>query len=106
MIVGCMGSPGRPRIPESKLMHRRPVDLSLDEWVCDFFNALERMQASGVAIDSLGEPQAACGDEIRFREYIYSLLQCCARANISVKCPIYSESPAYPNAVSPTYPTT
>jgi circadian clock protein KaiC len=49
-------------------MRRRPVDLSLDEWVYDFFDTLERTQASGVAIDSLGDVKAACGHEIRFRE--------------------------------------
>ena len=70
--------------PNIELMYRTPVDLYLDEWVHDFFNTLERTGAKRVAIDSLGDLRAACGDELRFREYIYSLLQRCARAGISV----------------------
>ena len=70
--------------PCIELMYRSPVDLYLDEWVYDFLDTLERTGASRVAIDSLGDLRAACGDDVRFREYIYSLLQRCARANISV----------------------
>ena len=70
--------------PGVELMYRTPVDLYLDEWVYDFFDTLERTGARRVAIDSLGDLRAACGDELRFREYVYSLLQRCARANISV----------------------
>ena len=72
------------RDPNIELMYRSPVDLYLDEWVHDFFDTLARTGAQRVAIDSLGDLRAACGDELRFREYIYSLLQRCARANISV----------------------
>jgi circadian clock protein KaiC len=70
--------------PCVELMYRAPVDLHLDEWVYDFLDTLERTGASRVAIDSIGDLQAACRDELQFREYIYSLLQRCARANISV----------------------
>jgi circadian clock protein KaiC len=70
--------------PGVELMYRAPVDLYLDEWVHDFLDTLHRTGAKRVAIDSLGDLRAACGDELRFREYIYSLLQRCARANISV----------------------
>jgi circadian clock protein KaiC len=72
------------RDPHIELMYRSPVDLYLDEWVHDFFETLAKTGAQRVAIDSLGDLRAACGDELRFREYIYSLLQRCARANISV----------------------
>jgi circadian clock protein KaiC len=70
--------------PGVELMYRSPVDLYLDEWVHDFLDTLQRTGATRVAIDSLGDLRAACRDELRFREYIYSLLQRCARANISV----------------------
>lgn len=70
--------------PNIELMYRSPVDLYLDEWVLDFFETLARTGAQRVAIDSLGDLRAACGDELRFREYIYSLLQRCSRSNISV----------------------
>jgi circadian clock protein KaiC len=70
--------------PGIELMYRSPVDLYLDEWVYDFFDTVQRTKARRVVIDSLGDLSAASGDEIRFREYIYSLLQRCARNNISV----------------------
>ena len=70
--------------PKVELMFRPPVDLYLDEWVYDLLDLIERTGAQRVAIDSLGDLRAACGDEVRFREYMYSLLQRCARRNISV----------------------
>jgi circadian clock protein KaiC len=70
--------------PRIELMYRTPVDLYLDEWVYDFLDVLQRIGASRVVIDSLGDLRAAAGDELRFREYMYSLLQRCARANVSV----------------------
>jgi circadian clock protein KaiC len=70
--------------PKVEVMFRPPVDLYLDEWVYDLLDLIERTGAKRVAIDSLGDLRAACGDEMRFREYIYSLLQRCARRNVSV----------------------
>ncbi len=70
--------------PKIELMFRPPVDLYLDEWVYDLLDLIERTGAQRVAIDSLGDLRAACGDEMRFREYMYSLLQRCARRNVSV----------------------
>jgi circadian clock protein KaiC len=70
--------------PRIELMYRTPVDLYLDEWVYDFLDILQRTGATRVVIDSLGDLGAAAGDELRFREYMYSLLQRCARANVSV----------------------
>ena len=73
-----------PDDPGITMMYRSPVDLHLDEWVHDLLDTLHRTGATRVAIDSLGDLRAACRDELRFREYIYSLLQRCARNNISV----------------------
>ena len=70
--------------PNVELMFRPPVDLYLDEWVYDLLELIERTGAKRVAIDSLGDLRAACGDEVRFREYIYSFLQRCVRRNVSV----------------------
>ncbi len=70
--------------PGIELMYRTPVDLYLDEWVYDLLDTVERLGAKRVAIDSLGDLRAASGDELRFREYIYSLLQRFARADVSV----------------------
>jgi circadian clock protein KaiC len=70
--------------PLIELMYRPPVDLYLDEWVYELLDVIGQTEATRVVIDSLGDLRAACSDELRFREYIYSLLQRCARKNISV----------------------
>jgi circadian clock protein KaiC len=70
--------------PLIELMYRPPVDLYLDEWVYELLDVIGQTEATRVVIDSLGDLRAACSDELRFREYIYSLLQRCARRNISV----------------------
>ena len=70
--------------PKIELMFRPPVDLYVDEWVYEVLDAIERTGATRLAIDSLGDLRVACGDELRFREYMYSLLQRCARKNVSV----------------------
>jgi circadian clock protein KaiC len=70
--------------PGIELMYRSAVDLYLDEWVHDFLDTVQRTGARRVVIDSLGDLRAAAGDELRFREYVYSLLQRCARANVTV----------------------
>ena len=70
--------------PGIELMYRPPVDLYLDEWVYDLLDTIERTGATRVAIDSLGDLRSACRDELRFREYMYSLLQRCALGGISL----------------------
>jgi circadian clock protein KaiC len=70
--------------PGIELMYRPPIDLYLDEWVYDLLDTVDRIGASRVVIDSLGDLRAVCSDEIRFREYVYSLLQRCALRNVSV----------------------
>jgi circadian clock protein KaiC len=66
------------------LMYRSPVDLYLDEWVYDLLDTIERTAAKRVFIDSLGDLRRAAVDELRFREYLYSLLQRCTKQHISV----------------------
>ncbi len=70
--------------PSVELMHRAPVDLYLDEWFYDLLEVLERNRARRIFIDSLGDLRRAAVDEMRFREYLYSLLQRCANQQISV----------------------
>jgi circadian clock protein KaiC len=67
-----------------ELLYRPPVDLLLDEWVYDLLDLVDRTGAKRVVIDSLGDLRAVCPDELRFREYMYSLLQRCALRNVSV----------------------
>jgi len=69
--------------PGVELMYRTPNDLYLDEWVYDLLATVERTGARRVLIDSLGDLRASSGDEQRFHEYMYSILQRFARAHIS-----------------------
>src|SRR4051794_34081356 len=70
--------------PGLDLMYRAPVDLYVDEWVYDLLDAIERTGAKRVLIDSLGDLHATGIEELRFREYMYSLLQRCSRNGVSV----------------------
>ncbi|HZE04711.1 MAG TPA: ATPase domain-containing protein, partial [Solirubrobacteraceae bacterium] len=67
-----------------ELMYRAPVDLYLDEWVYQLLEVIERTGARRVFIDSLGDLRRAAVDELRFREYLYSLLQRCTKQQISM----------------------
>ena len=58
-----------------ELMYRSPVDLYIDEWVYDLLDAVERTKARRVLIDSLTDLQFAAPDEMRFREFMYSLVR-------------------------------
>jgi circadian clock protein KaiC len=70
--------------PDIDVMYRTPVDMYLDEWVYELLEAIERTGARRVMIDSMGDLRAASGDEIRFREYNYSLLQRLSRQGVSL----------------------
>src|SRR6202021_3061337 len=61
-----------------------PVDLYVDEWIYELLDAVERRGAKRILIDSLTDVLFASGDEIRFREYMYSLIQRCSRAGVSL----------------------
>jgi circadian clock protein KaiC len=67
-----------------ELMYRSPVDIYIDEWIYDLLAAVERTGARRVLIDSLTDLQLASQDEIRFREYMYSLVQRFAREGVSL----------------------
>ena len=66
------------------MMYRSPVDLYVDEWIYELLDAIERLGAKRVLIDSLTDLLFASGDEIRFREYMYSLIQRCSRSGVSL----------------------
>jgi circadian clock protein KaiC len=66
------------------LLYRSPVDLYVDEWVYELLAAIERTGAKRVLIDSLGDLAFAAGDDVRYREYTYSLVQRFSRVGISV----------------------
>jgi circadian clock protein KaiC len=66
------------------MMYRSPVDLYVDEWIYELLDAVDRLGAKRVLIDSLTDVLFASGDEIGFREYMYSLIQRCSRRGVSL----------------------
>jgi circadian clock protein KaiC len=66
------------------VLYRSPVDVYIDEWVYDVLTAVERGGIRRVLIDSLTDIAFVTGDEQRFREYIYSLIQRLSRQGVSL----------------------
>jgi circadian clock protein KaiC len=73
-------------------MYRSPVDLYLDEWFYDLLDVIDRTGARRIFIDTLGDLRRVSVDELRFREYLYSLLQRCTNQQISLMMSL--ETPA------------
>jgi len=70
--------------PNVEVMYRSPIDIYIDEWVYDLLDTVERTSARRVLIDSLADLRMAAGDEIRFHEFIYSIVQRFSRQGVSV----------------------
>lgn len=70
--------------PNVELMYRSPIDVYLEEWFYDLLSTIERTRASRVLVDSLADLWLASADRVRFREYIYTLLQHCATKGVSL----------------------
>jgi circadian clock protein KaiC len=70
--------------PGVEVMYRSPVDIYIDEWVYDLLDAAERTGARRILLDSLADLRMTTADEVRFREFLYSLIQRCSRAGISL----------------------
>ena len=60
------------------------VDLNIDEWVYKLLDLVESKGAKRVVIDSLADLNLAAADSVRFREWMYSLIQRCTRAGVSL----------------------
>jgi circadian clock protein KaiC len=67
-----------------EVLYRSPVDLYIDEWVYDLLETVERTGARRVMIDSVGDIAFAAGDDKRFREHLYSLIQRLSRRGVSL----------------------
>jgi circadian clock protein KaiC len=67
-----------------EVMYRSPVDIYIDEWFHELLEKIERRRVSRVLIDSLDDLGFTTQDEVRFREYMYSLVQRCARNGVSL----------------------
>lgn len=67
-----------------EVMYRSPVDIYIDEWFYELFQRIESGGVRRVLLDSLDDLGFTTQDEVRFREYMYSLVQRCARARVSL----------------------
>ena len=67
-----------------ELMYRSPVDIYIDQWVYDVLETVERTGARRVLIDSLDDLRSVAPDPVRFREYLYSLLQRFSHRDVSI----------------------
>jgi circadian clock protein KaiC len=65
-------------------MYRSPIDMYLEEWFYDLLEAIEGSGAKRVLVDSLADLRLATTDEVRFREYVYTLLQHCVTTGVSL----------------------
>jgi circadian clock protein KaiC len=66
------------------ILQRSPVALLVDELVYELLDCIESTGARRVVIDSLGDLALSTPDTLRFREFIYSLVQRCARRGVSL----------------------
>jgi circadian clock protein KaiC len=70
--------------PNVHIFSQSPVNLNIDEWVYELLDMIETTGSRRVVIDSLADLRSAAGDAVRFREWMFSLIQRCARVGISV----------------------
>jgi circadian clock protein KaiC len=70
--------------PAITILDRSPVDVHMDELVYQLLDVIDDTNARRVVIDSLNDLMIAASDELRFREFVYSLVQRLARAGVSV----------------------
>jgi circadian clock protein KaiC len=66
------------------LMYRSAVDLYLDEWVYELLAVIDETEAARVFIDGMGHLMSAAAETVRFREYMYSLVQRCSRQAVNL----------------------
>ncbi|HZI44760.1 MAG TPA: hypothetical protein VFD53_06050, partial [Ilumatobacter sp.] len=65
------------------IMDRSPVDLYVDELVYELLERMSEVGARRLVIDSLNDLIVATPDPMRLREFLYSLVQRCARQGVS-----------------------
>jgi circadian clock protein KaiC len=66
------------------VMDCSPVDLYVDELVYDILDHIHDLGARRLVIDSLNDLIVAAPDTMRLREFLYSLVQRCARLGVSL----------------------
>jgi circadian clock protein KaiC len=70
--------------PGVNILSRSVVDMYIDQWVYELLDLVEKTGAKRIVIDSLVDLMVTAGDPVRFREWMYSLVQRCARRGISM----------------------
>jgi circadian clock protein KaiC len=70
--------------PNVTIMDRSPVDLYVDELVYELLQRIRDVGAKRLVIDSLNDLVIATPDPMRLREFLYSLVQRCARLGVSL----------------------
>jgi circadian clock protein KaiC len=70
--------------PNVTILDRSPVDLYVDELVYDLLEQIQHVGARRVVVDSLNDLIVAAPDPMRLREFLYSLVQRCARLGVSL----------------------
>ena len=66
------------------VMDRSPVGIYIDELIYELLDGVERIGARRLVVDSLNDLIAAAPDPTRLREFVYSLVQRCARLGVSL----------------------
>jgi circadian clock protein KaiC len=66
------------------ILSRSLVDMYIDQWVYELLDLIDKTGAKRIVIDSLVDLMVTAGDPLRFREWMYSLVQRCARRGISL----------------------
>ncbi len=70
--------------PDVHIHSRSTVDLLIDEWLHEVLDLAESVGARRLVVDSLGDLSVAAEDPMRFRDYMASFIQRCARRKISI----------------------
>jgi len=65
-------------------LSRSLVDINVDEWVYELLDLMTKTGSTRIVIDSLGDVRSAAGDPTRFGEWMFSLIQRCTRAGVSL----------------------
>jgi circadian clock protein KaiC len=66
------------------ILSRSLVDMYIDEWVYELLDMVEETGAKRIVIDSLPDVMTTAADPVRFREWMFSLVQRCTRRGISL----------------------
>lgn len=66
------------------ILSRSLVDMYIDEWVYELLDLVEESGAKRIVIDSLPDLMTTAADPVRFREWMFSLVQRCTRRGISL----------------------